>query len=92
MDAYARIAVAAAEVIDLDHQIAILEAAKAEQKEIIAKGMTELGLEEGVFEGIKISYKTIDSSRFDTKQFASDYSDLYTKYVKPQSYKRMTVK
>lgn len=92
MDAYARIAVAAAEVIDLDHQIAILEAAKAEQKEIIAKGMNELGIEEGTFEGIKVSYKTIDSHRFDSKTFATDYADLYERYIKPSSYKRMVIK
>ena len=39
-----------------------------------------------------ISWKSVVSKKFDTKSFKSDHSDLYTKYVKESSSRRLTIK
>ncbi len=39
-----------------------------------------------------ISWKAITSKRFDSKSFKKDYKDLYDKYTKESSYRRLTIK
>lgn len=39
----------------------------------------------------KIRYKTVKSSRFDSKAFKETHSELYSQYCKPTEYKKFTV-
>lgn len=39
-----------------------------------------------------ITWKTINSNRFDTKTFKKDYPDLYSQYAKQNAYRRFVVK
>lgn len=39
----------------------------------------------------KIRYKTVKSSRFDSKAFKETHSKLYDQYCKPTEYKKFTV-
>lgn len=83
---------AAQAYLQLSHQINALQEQLDEVKEKLSKGMNEMGLESGTFDGIKVSYKNVDSQRFDTKTFKQDYVDLYDKYVSTVSYSRLMVR
>lgn len=83
---------AAETYLQLSHQINALQDQLDEVKETLSKGMNEMGLESGTFNGIKVSYKNVDSQRFDTKTFKQDYVDLYDKYVSTVSYSRLMVR
>lgn len=39
-----------------------------------------------------VTWKTINSNRFDSKRFKKDYPELFNQYAKPSSYRRFTIK
>ncbi|PKR79205.1 hypothetical protein CEY16_05545 [Halalkalibacillus sediminis] len=39
-----------------------------------------------------VSWKSIQTNRFDSKSFKKDHPDLFKKYAKPSSYRRFTIK
>ena len=62
---------------------AIEDAIKAE--------MTAQGVDEMQVDVFKVRYKTVISSRFDSKAFKADHADLYTQYTKQTESRRFTV-
>lgn len=65
-----------------------LEGIKTELK----NDLDEKGVEEIVAGPYTISYKTIVSSRFDSKAFKEKYESLYESFSKESSHRRFTVK
>lgn len=63
---------------------------KAIENEIKAE-MTDRNETELKVDVYKISYKDVNSTKFDTKGFKEIYNDLYKEYSKPYTYKRFSV-
>ncbi len=64
-----------------------------EKKQIEQELQLEMGENEIALIGDRmITWKTVNSNKFDSKSFKKDYPDLYEKYVKKSSYRRFTVK
>lgn len=53
--------------------------------------MTARSLEELKIAGYTIRYKTITSSRFDSKAFRKDFPDIAARYTLPTAIKRFTI-
>ncbi len=53
--------------------------------------MTEQGVEEMTVDIFKVRYKTVVSSRFDSKAFKATHEELYNQYSKPTASKRFTI-
>lgn len=53
--------------------------------------MTAQGVEEMQVDVFKLRYKTVVSSRFDSKAFKATHEELYNQYTKPTTSKRFTV-
>lgn len=53
--------------------------------------MTAQGKEEMTIDVFKLRYKTVVSSRFDSKAFKATHSDLYEQYTKQTTSKRFSV-
>ena len=62
---------------------AIEDAIKAE--------MTALGVDEMQVDVFKVRYKTVISSRFDSKAFKTAHAELYSRYTKQTESRRFTV-
>lgn len=80
------------------HELKELEAliAEAEKdaesiKDEIKAEMTEQGVEEMNVDIFKIRYKTVTSSRFDSKSFKAKYADLFNQYTKQTESRRFTI-
>ena len=53
--------------------------------------MTAQGVDEMQVDVFKLRYKTVVSSRFDSRAFKSTHEELYNQYTKPTTSKRFTV-
>ncbi|MGN0680152.1 MAG: hypothetical protein ACI4JS_10855 [Oscillospiraceae bacterium] len=53
--------------------------------------MTSQGVEEMQVDVFKLRYKTVISSRFDSKAFKATHEELYEQYSKPTECRRFTV-
>ena len=54
--------------------------------------ITIMGDNDTVVQGtVKVTYKTVPSTRFDSTSFKKEHNDLYNKYSKVTQYKRFTV-
>lgn len=60
-------------------------------KDRIKAEMSERGTDEIITGEYKIRYKTVKSSRFDTKAFKESHQDLYTAFVKESVTTRFTI-
>jgi len=69
------------------------EKAAKERKEAAANKLKNLlGENElGLIEDRKVSWKTIISTRFDSRKFKKDHPDLYEKYAKESKYRRFMI-
>lgn len=64
-----------------------------EKKQIEQEIQVEMGENEIALIGDrKITWKSVNSNRFDSKSFKKDYPDLYEQYAKKSSYRRFSVK
>ena len=76
---------------ELRAEIEALEAeAKAIEDEIKGEMLTR-EVDEMQVDVFKIRYKTVQSSRFDSRAFKETHSELYNQYCKTTEYKRFTV-
>ncbi len=48
--------------------------------------------EVGIIGDMEVRWKTVKTSKFDSKAFKQDHQDLYEKYTKPSSYRRFEIK
>ncbi len=69
---------------ELDAEIKAIE-------DTIKADMEAQGKEEMFVDDYKLSYKSVTSSRFDTKSFKAKYGELYTAFTKAVTYKRFTI-
>ena len=72
--------------LDLLAVRAMIEELQAEAEALTDKlkgAMIDQGAEVLTGNGWKASWKNVSSSRFDSKAFKADHSDLYTAYSKP---------
>ena len=76
-----------AKMAGLDAQIKALEAQRDALKAEIISGMNADSRETSVY---KVSYKEVNSSRFDSKQFKADFPETYKQYQKTQTCRRFT--
>ena len=53
--------------------------------------MDSQNVDEMIIDVFKIRYKTVQSSRFDSKSFKATHSELYNQYCKATEYRRFTV-
>lgn len=53
--------------------------------------MTAQGVDEMTVDVFKLRYKTVVSSRFDSKAFKATHEELYKQYSKPTECRRFTV-
>lgn len=60
-------------------------------KDRIKAEISERGTDEIITGEYKIRYKTVKSSRFDTKAFKESHQDLYTAFVKESVTTRFTI-
>ena len=60
-------------------------------KAAIAAEMTTAGVDTMTGNDWKVTYKTVNSSRFDTKAFRKDHAVMAEKYTKQTSSYRLTV-
>lgn len=60
-------------------------------KDRIKAEMSERGTDEIITGEYKIRYKTVKSSRFDTKEFKESHQDLYAAFVKESVTTRFTI-
>ena len=77
------------EYASIIQQIAVLESQKQAIADKIKEGMGEV--EEMHIGAYTARYKTVTSSRFDAKAFASAHKKLYATFCKPQTVRRFTV-
>ena len=82
---------AAHDLMSVRAMIAELEAEAEALTDRIKTAMTERGEETLSGDGWKASWKNVTSSRFDSKAFKADHSDLYGAYCKPTTTMRFTV-
>lgn len=86
--------------IELNNKVTELKELKLYAKEIeaeitgledeIKREMESRGEEEMTVGVFTVRYKTVESSRFDSKRFKLDHADLYKKYQKKTITKRFT--
>lgn len=79
---------------DLKNLEALIAEAEAEAeaiKDSIKLEMTAQGIEEMTVDIYKVRYKTVISSRFDSKAFKTTHADLYNQYTKQTESRRFTV-
>lgn len=86
--------------IELNNKVTELKELKLYAKEIeaeitgledeIKREMEARGEEEMTVGVFTVRYKTVESSRFDSKQFKLDHADLYKQYQKKTVTKRFT--
>ena len=60
-------------------------------KDELKAEMTQQNTDELKVDVFTIHYKTVSTSRFDTKTFKAQHSDLYTAYTKATTSKRFTI-
>lgn len=60
-------------------------------EDIIKAEMLSQGVEEMQIDVFKVRYKTVVSSRFDSKAFKATHADLYNQYTKQTESRRFTV-
>ena len=60
-------------------------------EDIIKAEMLSQGVEEMQVDVFKVRYKTVISSRFDSKAFKETHADLYSQYTKQTESRRFTV-
>lgn len=60
-------------------------------EDIIKAEMLSQGVEEMQVDVFKVRYKTVISSRFDSKAFKATHADLYSQYTKQTESRRFTV-
>lgn len=60
-------------------------------EDIIKAEMQTLGVEEMQVDVFKVRYKTVISSRFDSKAFKATHAELYSQYTKQTESRRFTV-
>ena len=60
-------------------------------KDELKAEMTQQNTDELKVDVFTIRYKTVSTSRFDTKTFKAQHSDLYTAYTKATTSKRFTI-
>jgi len=58
---------------------------------VIKAELTARGVDELRTTGYRITWKTVTSSRFDSKAFRSTYSELYRQYSKPTTTRRFCI-
>ncbi|MBD5479582.1 MAG: hypothetical protein HDR14_09865 [Lachnospiraceae bacterium] len=75
----------------LEEQKKELEAQISALQEEIKKDMDTKGIEEMQAGTFIIRFTSVLSSRFDTKRFKEQYSELYNMYVKPVASRRFTI-
>ncbi len=73
----------AKDLLAVKAMIAELEAEAEALTDKIKSAMIDQGKEVLTGDGWKASWKNVTSSRFDSKSFKADHSDLYTAYSKP---------
>lgn len=75
----------------LEEEKKILETQIEELKGQLKKDMEEKGVEEVQAGSFLIRWKTILTSRFDSKRFAKEHERLYKQYIKESESKRFTI-
>lgn len=60
-------------------------------EDIIKAEMLSQGVDEMQVDVFKVRYKTVISSRFDSKAFKATHADLYSQYTKQTESRRFTV-
>jgi putative phage-type endonuclease len=71
----------------------MLESLEQEKEKINQEIQCEMGeFEIALITDRKVTWKTINSNRFDSKTFKKEYPDLYKKYTKQSSYRRFQIK
>jgi len=78
------------EIEDLKIRIKELEEQKAEREQRLKAYLKDN--EAGFTQKYRVFWKAVTSSRFDSKKFKEEQSALYEKYLKEQSYRRLTIK
>lgn len=68
-----------------------LEAEMESIKDEIKQHMTTQHVDELIGTDWKVTYKTVNSSRFDTKAFRRDHAVMAEKYTKQTSTRRLTI-
>ena len=76
---------------ELRAEIEALQAEATAIEDEIKADMLNKGVDEMQVDVYKLRYKTITSSRFDSKAFKETHSELYSQYCKPTEYRRFTV-
>lgn len=79
------------ELKELKNMIKELEAEAAAIEDRVKSAMLDSGKTEVFTDWFKVTYKPVTSTRFDTKTFKAEYSDLYKAYSKTSTYNRLTV-
>ncbi|SMB95511.1 putative phage-type endonuclease [Desulfonispora thiosulfatigenes DSM 11270] len=75
---------------EIAEMIKKLELEKSQIEQVIQVGMGDF--ETAIIRDKKVTWKTINSNRFDSKEFKKDYPDLYDQYVNTSSYRRFQIK
>jgi putative phage-type endonuclease len=71
----------------------MLESLEQEKEKINQEIQCEMGeFEIALIADRKVTWKTINSNRFDSKTFKKEYPDLYKKYTKQSSHRRFQIK
>lgn len=76
---------------ELRTEIEALQAEAAAIEDEIKADMLTREVDEMTVDVFKIRYKTVESSRFDSKSFKETHSELYNQYCKATKYRRFTV-
>lgn len=79
------------ELKELKAQIEMLRDEAAAIEDAIKAEMLTKGVDEMQVDIFKIKYKTVISSRFDSKSFKATHQGLYNQYCKATEYRRFTV-
>lgn len=79
------------EIKELELMASELNAEIEALKDTVKAEMTAQDTDTMTVDCFKVSYKAVTSSRFDTKTFKAQHSDLYTAYTKSTTSKRFTI-
>ena len=77
-------------LVTLKAQINELDKEKKRLENVIKGELGSAGV--GIMHGFKIKYSDVVSSRFNSKELKKDNPDLYSKYVKESTSRRLTIK
>lgn len=80
------------EIRALDAEIEQLKSKVDAIKDELKQELTDRGVETVSTGMFKVTYKTIESNRFDSKAFKKDNEALYEAYLKPSTSTRLTIK